>query len=56
MTTENIVRRFVKTASVYVPQVPKPKKKISLAEKFSWTGIALSPTYNGTDLALRCYR
>jgi len=37
MTAENIVRRFVKTASVYVPQVPKPKK-ISLAEKFAWTG------------------
>jgi hypothetical protein len=37
-TRENIVRRFIKTASVYVPQVPKPKKKISLAEKFVWTG------------------
>ena len=57
MTTENIVRRFVKTASVYVPQVPKPKKKISLAEKFAWTGIALFaylvmaqiPLYGVTD-------
>jgi len=56
-TTENIVRRFVKTASVYVPQVPKPKKKISLAEKFAWTGIALFaylvmaqiPLYGVTD-------
>src|SRR3712207_8976196 len=56
-TTENIVRRFVKTASVYVPQVPKPKKKISLAEKFVWTGIALFaylvmaqiPLYGVTD-------
>jgi protein transport protein SEC61 subunit alpha len=56
-TTENIVRRFVKTASVYVPQVPKPKKKISLAEKFVWSGIALFaylimgqiPLYGVTD-------
>ena len=56
-TTENIVRRFVKTASVYVPQVPKPKKKISLTEKFVWTGIALLaylvmaqiPLYGVTD-------
>src|SRR5919112_798806 len=40
-TTENLVRRFVKTAFVYIPQVPKPKKKISLTEKFVWTGIAL---------------
>src|SRR5918996_851175 len=56
-TTENVVRRFVKTASVYVPQVPKPKKKISLAEKFVWTGIALFaylvmaqiPLYGVTD-------
>jgi preprotein translocase SecY subunit len=56
-TSENIVRRFVKTASVYVPQVPKPKKKISLAEKFVWSGIALFaylimgqiPLYGVTD-------
>src|ERR671921_1847850 len=56
-TRENIVRRFIKTASVYVPQVPKPKKKISLAEKFVWTGIALFaylvmaqiPLYGVTD-------
>src|ERR671912_1138331 len=56
-TRENLVRRFIKTASVYVPQVPKPKKKISLAEKFVWTGIALFaylvmaqiPLYGVTD-------
>src|ERR671911_1268051 len=56
-TRENLVRRFVKTASVYVPQVPKPKKKISLAEKFVWTAIALFaylvmaqiPLYGVTD-------
>src|SRR5918999_3985751 len=57
ITTENIVKRFVKAASVYVPQVPKPKKKISLTEKFVWTGIALFaylvmaqiPLYGVTD-------
>jgi preprotein translocase SecY subunit len=56
-TTENPVRRFIKTASVYIPQVPKPKRKISLAEKFVWTGIALVaylvmgqiPLYGVTD-------
>ena len=40
-TSEHGLRRFIKAASVYVPQVPKPKKKISLTEKFVWTGIAL---------------
>jgi preprotein translocase SecY subunit len=52
-----VVRRFVKAASVYVPQVPKPKRKISLTEKFVWTGIALLaylvmgqiPLYGVTD-------
>src|ERR671911_3195235 len=56
-TTENLVKRVVKTASTYVPQVPKPKRKISLAEKFVWTGIALIaylvmgqiPLYGVTD-------
>lgn len=42
-TTQNEhgLRRFIRTASAYVPQVPKPKKKITLTEKFAWTGIAL---------------
>lgn len=40
-TSEHGLRRVIKTASAYVPQVPKPKKKISLTEKFVWTGIAL---------------
>jgi preprotein translocase SecY subunit len=55
--SEGIVRRFVKAASVYVPQVPKPKRKITLTEKFVWTGIALLaylvmgqiPLYGVTD-------
>src|SRR5918912_3846171 len=40
-TSESVFRRAIRTASAYVPQVPKPKKKVSLAEKFVWTGIAL---------------
>src|SRR5919205_4113164 len=56
-TTENPVSRFIKTASAYVPQVPKPKRKISLTEKFVWTGVALVaylvmgqiPLYGVTD-------
>jgi protein transport protein SEC61 subunit alpha len=38
---ENFLRRAIRSASAYVPQVPKPKKKITLTEKFAWTGIAL---------------
>lgn len=56
-TSEHGLRRFIKAASVYVPQVPKPKKKISLTEKFVWTSIALFaylimgqiPLYGVTD-------
>jgi protein transport protein SEC61 subunit alpha len=40
-TSEHGLRRVIKTVSAYVPQVPKPKKKLSLTEKFVWTGIAL---------------
>jgi len=40
-TSEHGLRRIIKSVSAYVPQVPKPKKKISLTEKFVWTGIAL---------------
>lgn len=39
--SEGKFRRIIKAISVYIPQVPKPKKKISLTEKFVWTGIAL---------------
>jgi protein transport protein SEC61 subunit alpha len=56
-TSEHGLGRIIKTISVYVPQVPKPKKKISLTEKFVWTGIALFaylimaqiPLYGVTD-------
>jgi preprotein translocase SecY subunit len=38
---ENFLRRAIRVTSAYVPQVPKPKKKITLKEKFVWSGIAL---------------
>lgn len=55
--SEGGLRRFIRSASAYVPMVPKPKKKISLTEKFVWTGIALLaylvmgqiPLYGVTD-------
>ncbi len=40
-SNESVLRRAIRAVSGYVPQVPKPKKKISLTEKFAWTGIAL---------------
>jgi protein transport protein SEC61 subunit alpha len=56
-TSEHGLGRIIKAVSAYVPQVPKPKKKISLTEKFVWTGIALVaylimaqiPLYGVTD-------
>ena len=38
---ESPIRRVIKTVSRYIPQVEKPKKKITLTEKFVWSGIAL---------------
>src|SRR4051794_35543259 len=39
--SESVLRRVIKKVSAYIPQVEKPKKKITLTEKFVWTGIAL---------------
>src|ERR671921_400506 len=55
--SESPFRRVVKTASRYIPQVEKPKKKMSLTEKFVWCGIAVFaylvmgqvPLYGVTD-------
>src|SRR6187401_568222 len=54
---DGIFRTIVKTISRYIPQVEKPKKKISLTEKFVWCGIAVFaylvmgqvPLYGVTD-------
>jgi preprotein translocase SecY subunit len=50
-------RKIIRTVSTYIPQVEKPKKKITLTEKFVWCGIALFaylimgqiPLYGVTD-------
>src|SRR5881409_1965853 len=39
--SESVLRRVIKKISGYIPQVEKPKKKITLTEKFVWSGIAL---------------
>src|ERR671930_1789804 len=39
--SESPLRRIIKKVSAYIPQVEKPKKKITLTEKFVWSGIAL---------------
>ncbi|HSB84150.1 MAG TPA: preprotein translocase subunit SecY [Nitrosarchaeum sp.] len=37
----NIIRKVVFKAEPYIPQVPKPKKKISLQTKLIWSGLVL---------------
>src|ERR671938_701692 len=54
---ESPLRTIIKKVSKYIPQVEKPKRKISLTEKFVWTGVALVaylvmgqiPLYGVTD-------
>src|SRR5438046_5549446 len=38
---ESVLRRVIKKVYAYIHQVEKPKKKITLTEKFVWSGIAL---------------
>src|SRR5919112_6055401 len=53
----SFLRSTVKNLSQYVPQIPKPKRRVSLKEKIVWTGIALFaylimgqiPLYGVTD-------
>ncbi|MCH7758192.1 MAG: preprotein translocase subunit SecY [Thaumarchaeota archaeon] len=40
-TFTGIIRKVVFRVEPYIPQVPKPKKKISLQTKLLWSGIAL---------------
>ena len=35
------MRDFVKSVATILPEVPKPKQKPNLNEKFIWTGLAL---------------
>src|SRR5918911_290758 len=39
--TDSILRKTIKKVSGYIPQVEKPKKKITFTEKLIWSGIAL---------------
>lgn len=56
-SSESTFRRVIKRVSTYIPQVEKPKKKLTLTEKFVWCGIALFiylimgqvPLYGVTD-------
>lgn len=56
-SSESTFRRVIKRVSTYIPQVEKPKKKLTLTEKFVWCGIALLiylvmgqvPLYGVTD-------
>ena len=36
-----LVRRMVGKAEPYIPQIPKPKKKLTLQRRLLWTGLAL---------------
>ena len=40
-TLTETIRKIVAKAEPYVPQVPKPKRKLSLQHKLLWTGGAL---------------
>ena len=40
-TLTETIRKIVAKAEPYVPQVPKPKKKLSLQNRLLWTGGAL---------------
>ncbi len=40
-TATAIIRKVVFKAEPYIPQVPKPKKKLQLQTRLLWTGIAL---------------
>jgi len=40
-TISSIIRKVVFKAEPYIPQVPKPKKKISLQTRLLWSGLAL---------------
>lgn len=40
-TPTGFLRKIVQKAEVYIPQVPKPKKKLSLQVRLMWCGLAL---------------
>ena len=40
-TLTNYVRRIVSKAEPYLPQIPKPKRKVSLQTKLLWCGACV---------------
>ncbi|MGH9999198.1 MAG: preprotein translocase subunit SecY [Nitrosopumilaceae archaeon] len=58
-TPTNILIKVIKKAEIYIPQVPKPKKKLSLQVRLAWCGLALliymimaqTPLYGATTPA-----
>jgi len=58
-TPTNLLKRIIGKAEIYIPQVPKPKKKLSLQVRLAWCGLALfiymimsqTPLYGATTPA-----
>lgn len=58
-TPTNILRTIISKAETYIPQIPKPKKKIPLHVRLMWCGLALfiymimgqTPLYGATTPA-----
>ena len=56
-TITGVIRKIVFRAEPYLPQVPKPKKKMTLQIRLLWCGIALlvymvmgqTPLFGATD-------
>ena len=63
-TATTYIRKIVSVAEPYLPQVPKPKKKLSLQMRFVWSGLALliymimsqTPLFGATTAAVRFYQ
>lgn len=58
-TPTSFLKKIIGKAEIYIPQVPKPKKKLSLQVRLSWCGLALfiymimsqTPLYGATTPA-----
>ena len=55
-TLTDYIRKIVAKAEPYLPQVPKPKRKIPLQQKLLWCGACVCYLYgNGPNTSLWCY-
>ena len=58
-TPTSFLKKIITKAEIYIPQVPKPKKKLSLQVRLAWCGLALflymimsqTPLYGATTPA-----